>query len=752
MIKKIIALLLSFNFLVIFSLIAQTVPLDSLKLELKKASNDTSRCNILHKLIETEFDASKWPTYNTELKKLAELNIAKNPETKIKNIFLKHYCFALSNTADLEAGNGKSDEALQHYNEALKIYTELNDKAGMGDMYNNLGQFYCNINQFPLSFEYYEKSMEIRKARNDVFGMAAVFNNLGVSCYRQGDIPKALEYYESSLKKMEELNDKRSASMLLFNIGTIYIMQGEYEQALSYSERCLAIRKEVGDKGGAAEAYENISAIYNDKKEADKSTKAMEMAMELYREIGDRRGISNALNGLGTNSLKRGENEAALKYYTESLKIRETLNRKELVAFSLNNIGLTYFNLKKYDKALEFCSRGLKLAQEIGIPETIRDASKFLTKIYKAQNNYPKAFEMLELTTKMRDSLTNESNRKASIRSALNYEFEKKEAIAKAEQDKKDTLATAEKNKQRLITYVIGAGLLAVVLLALFIYRSYRQKQKANIIITLQKEEVEIQKLVIEEKNKDIFDSITYAKRIQQAKLPKKEDITAAFAQNFILFKPKDIVSGDFYFFHKSPSSVFIAAADCTGHGVPGALMSMIGSEQLNDAVSKSQDTSVILQLLNRGIKTSLRQSENDTSTRDGMDIALCAIDVNNCTVKYAGANRPLWIVRKGIDELEEIKATKKAIGGLTENKQYFDSHEIKLSKGDTIYICTDGYADQFSGINGKKLMTKKLKEILVDIQHKSMPEQESHLDHFIEQWRSGTEQVDDILVIGIRF
>jgi serine phosphatase RsbU (regulator of sigma subunit)/streptogramin lyase len=269
---------------------------------------------------------------------------------------------------------------------------------------------------------------------------------------------------------------------------------------------------------------------------------------------------------------------------------------------------------------------------------------------------------------------------------------------------------------------------------------------------------VEQQKYLVEEKSeklgealKDITDSINYALRIQQAILPDKKEVYAFLPQSFILFKPKDIVSGDFYFFHKNNESVFIAAVDCTGHGVPGAFMSMVGSERLTDAVQQSNNTSEILSLLNKGVKTSLKQSSKDESTRDGMDIAICSVDTKNRVVKYAGANRPIWIIRNGQTEMEEIKATKVAIGGLTNDDQHFDTYEIKLQKGDTFYICTDGYADQFSGKDGKKLMTKKLKEILVNIQNKTMPEQEQYLDNFIEKWKAGTEQVDDILVIGVR-
>ena len=285
-----------------------------------------------------------------------------------------------------------------------------------------------------------------------------------------------------------------------------------------------------------------------------------------------------------------------------------------------------------------------------------------------------------------------------------------------------------------------------------FINNQERKNQATEfILINKQKNEAEKRKLAVEEKNKNITDSINYAKRIQTAKLPKKDEILASLPQSFILFNPKDIVSGDFYFFHKKNQTIYIAAADCTGHGVPGAFMSMIGSEQLMDAVLHSNDTSEILKQLNRGIKKSLQQSDSVESTRDGMDIAICSIDLESLIVKYAGANRPLWIRRIEQSEVEEIKGTKKAIGGITDDNQYFESHEIQLQKGDVFYIFTDGFVDQFGGVSKKKLMTKMFKEILLSIQDKTMIEQKEHLNDFMLSWKAGIEQIDDMLVIGVK-
>lgn len=252
----------------------------------------------------------------------------------------------------------------------------------------------------------------------------------------------------------------------------------------------------------------------------------------------------------------------------------------------------------------------------------------------------------------------------------------------------------------------------------------------------------------------DIKDSIEYAKHIQEAILPLESKIKTAFPDSFILFKPRDIVSGDFYWFASVEKGGtpyhLIAAADCTGHGVPGAFMSMIGNTILNEIVITKEiiEPSDILNKLHQGIRTALKQKENES--RDGMDIALCVYDSKNGKIKYAGANRPLWII-KNDNTFEEIKATKSAIGGATDENQKFEAHQIELNKGDRFYLSSDGYADQFGGQNGKKLMTKKFKEVLISLKDKSIPGQKDFLNSFIDDWKKNHEQVDDILVIGVK-
>jgi serine phosphatase RsbU (regulator of sigma subunit) len=377
-----------------------------------------------------------------------------------------------------------------------------------------------------------------------------------------------------------------------------------------------------------------------------------------------------------------------------------------------------------------------------------------------------KEVERLALIKKMQDLELHEKNKQLNKTSGELAEEKKQAELTNKELDvvnREKAVQEQELQQNMRYMYILLAGLGIVGVFSFFLVRNIRQKKRANALLAQQASEIEEKSKIIEQKNVETEQSIVYAKRIQFSILTPPTEIAAHLSNYFILYKPKDIVSGDFYFFSEKYANarnkngdVIIAAIDCTGHGVPGAFMSMVGNEKLKDAVDASHEPGIILHELNKQLKQTLRQSGDANSTRDGMDLSLCSIPAffngaSEMQVKYAGANRPLWIIKKGADEVEELKATKCAIGGHTADTQEFLQHSVTLQKGDTFYLFTDGYADQFGGPNVKKLMTKKFKDILVSIQNKSMPEQQKHLDNFIEEWRGNTEQVDDILVIGIR-
>ena len=276
------------------------------------------------------------------------------------------------------------------------------------------------------------------------------------------------------------------------------------------------------------------------------------------------------------------------------------------------------------------------------------------------------------------------------------------------------------------------------------------REEELSRLVKVRTAEVVQQKEIVEIKNKEILDSIHYAKRLQEAILPSDKIIQSFFPESFVLYLPKDIVAGDFYWTEKQGEQIFIAAADCTGHGVSGALMSMLGVSLLNQVVNEKEISTPaeILNGLHHAVVASLKQRQNDSN--EGMDIALCNFNFSKNEMQFAGANRPLWICRN--NEMEIIKPDKIPIGGLqVEHNGTFTNHVIPFNKGDSFYIFTDGFADQFGGENGKKLMTKNSKELLVSVQNKNMDEQKILLKNHFDKWKGNLEQVDDVLVIGIK-
>lgn len=616
---------------------------------------------------------------------------------------------------------------------------------------NQLTEKCTESGRYDTAFHYNNRGLKLAQRLHFQKGIATCYQKIGIIFYRKGNFPKAQENFLNALKINEQLNDQMGIAAVLRSLGTVYTGEKEFDKALDCYYKSLKINETINNKNEIAINLTSIGSIFFFKKEENEALKNFLKALALAKETNDSRLESILLGNIAGVYFRQKKFDKTLPYAFEALRIAEAQGDKLECAKNLCNIGSIYNKIGNYKEAEKHILKAITIADSIGALDNLNMFEANISEIYFKIANYKEAYSHYKKSVELKDTLFSRENRKQLIEKEMKFEFEKKENAAKALQEKKDVIANEEKEKQNIITYSVSAGLLLVGLLALITLRSYRRKQKDNITIIQQKKEVEQQKKLLEIKNNEITDSINYAKHIQQAKLPAKQTIYASLPNCFVLFKPKDIVSGDFYFFHKNKESVILAAADCTGHGVPGALMSMIGSERLEDAVSLSANPSQILKLLNKGIKLSLKQSENNDSTRDGMDIAICNIQPEKKTIQYAGANRPIWIIRKNKNEIEEIKPTKMAIGGFTENNQHFESHELQLQTGDTFYIFSDGYADLFNGQTGKKLTSSKLKHLLLEIQSLSMQEQEKYLDNFAKNWNADTEQIDDILVIGVR-
>ena len=380
--------------------------------------------------------------------------------------------------------------------------------------------------------------------------------------------------------------------------------------------------------------------------------------------------------------------------------------------------------------------------------EKIKDNYLNFSILNEKDNKYKSAYFDLKQYIKYYDSLNKEENIKELLNASLQYEYEKKEAIIQIKQEKKNLLQAAEKKKQRIILVSVISGLLMVSSFLAFVFNRLKLTQKQKKIIQNQKNEVESAHQYLEEKNREILDSITYAKRIQSAILPQPKLVKEYFKDSFILYKPKDIVAGDFYWFEVIENIIFFAAADCTGHGVPGAMVSVVCHNALNRSV-KEYNLKKPGEILDKTREIVVAEFEkSDEDVKDGMDISLCAIEIDSYCLFWAGAHNPLWILRN--NEILEYKADKQPIGKFAFAKS-FTTHEFKLLENDEIYIFTDGFQDQFGGEFGKKYKIAQLRELLLSLNQTSMEEKKIKINEVFESWKAELEQVDDVCIIGVR-
>ncbi|MBI3501369.1 MAG: tetratricopeptide repeat protein [Bacteroidetes bacterium] len=662
----------------------------------------------------------------------------KNPKNDTSKINL------LNELAQKYADKNSYDLSLQNANEALKLSKEINYKNGMATALKNCAIIYYYRGNYRAMKEYLMQALPIRKASGTKKQIAGVYSNIGVACWSMGDYVGAQQSYLEALKIAEELKDKDGIATIELNLGILSASREKYDEALTYYFRSLKTHEELGEKKAVANAYSNIANTYhslNDLKNAyDYNMKALKMR----EEMGDSNELASSYTNIANVFSAMKEFKKADKYEQKALYIKRKLGDKNGEGLILLNIGEHLAETNRAPEAIAYIENSLALAKETNDLELVRNCYDGLYNAYFKTGKFEQALKNYREFVKAKDSLLNEKNVQKITEAQINYEFEKKQREEELVQKHKDELTQAEAKRQAAIRNFFIAGFALILAIALLIFRSYRQTRKA-------KSEIEFQKTIIEQKNKDITDSINYAQKIQDAFLPAKEIKYRLFPNAFVYFTPRDILSGDFYWFAEKKGVRFIAAVDCTGHGVPGALMSMIGNRLLNEIVLEKtiRKPSEILFHLHQGVRAALKQHEQQSESRDGMDIALLSFQGEN--VEFAGAMRPLYLVREaGI--LEEIKGNKFSIGGLMTQEEYeFTNHSFSAKQGDAFYIFSDGYADQLGGAKGKKLMTKNFKELLLANSNLTMPEQEKILHETFMKWKGNKEQIDDVLVIGVK-
>ena len=880
--------------------------IDSLQSVLKTAKYDTTKA-ALYVAFSEELYLSNIDTVLPLCFKAIQIADAAigNANDLEKQSFLKTKANAINNIGYVYKQQGDITKALEWYNKSLKINEEIGNKYGIANSINNIGRIYTIQGDMRKAIEYYEKSLKIQNEIGDKQGASISINNIGLIYNNQGDIPKALEYYNKSLKIQDEIGDQQGVGISLHNIGHVYSNQGNFPKALECYHKSLNILEKIGDKNGIAIVYNSLGILYKDQGvsffEATVKEEYFAKALEFYHksltiqeEIGDKAGIAKSFNNIGEIYGKQADDDQnqdsisnklnqALEWNQKCLNIWEEIGDKNGTSTSLYNIGGIYLkqanSLKEKSKgnlllikAVDYCEQSLETAKELEFPDNIRNASERLSIIYKMMAEsalisgnmkasalrYKDAMEMQDLFKLTSDKINNVEMQKSILKKQMQFEFNKLENEAKAKQDEKDARSKEEKQRQLYYLWLVAGGLLIVVVFTLFVYRSYRQKQRLSIELeklsivasetdngviicepdgtlewindgmvrllgytleewkghgnTLQEishdpdidekvnksiaakqavsyeslnitkdgrklwvhssltpilnEQGRIKKLVvidtditerkqteniIREKNREITDSIYSAKRIQQALLASDSLLKKSLPEYFVLYKPKDIVSGDFYWANVIDNKFVMITADCTGHGVPGAFMSLLNISYLNEAIIEKHIDSPekILEYVRNQIIYSLNPEGSEIESKDGMDAVLCIYDFKNLWLRFACANNPLWILRN--NDLIKYKPDKMPVGMHYGEQKPFSVNTIGLRKGDIIYTFTDGYADQFGGVNGKKFKYKALKELLLSIQKKSMEEQKEILLETFETWKGNLDQVDDVLIIGVR-
>lgn len=598
------------------------------------------------------------------------------------------------------------EEAMEIAKEALRLSQKLSDgteyKRGMAFALIGMGQNSTIIGKPGESMTFYNRAEEINKELGDPEVSAYLLISKANHYWGLGEHNIALETALEGYSQVQHLGNKFYIGWATFFLGNFYSDLKNYAQAIEYFNRAISIFTEINYTSGLARVFSSFSSVHQRMEEYDKALDLSQRALSIQEKNGYGMGLSRSLNDIGSIYAGLKNYVKAIEYLHKSLELREKIASKQAIITTLTEVGEVYAKLEQYDEALRYLHRGEQMATEIDARVKLLRINQALVNVYKTLNEPWKALVHFEKSYELQQFMLSKDN--------------------ESKVQNLESRFAAEKKKQEAEIYRLR-----------------------NVELKKAYEE-------IEEKNKEITDSIRYARRIQESILPRTGQLKKMFGQHFVLYKPKDIVSGDFYWATEKSGKRIIAAVDCTGHGVPGAFMSMVGNSLLNELVNEKGYTrpGTVLNMLREGVIAALHQRGTEGESKDGMDIALCAFDIKKGILEYAGANNPLWIVNAN-GEVTEIKADKQPIGVGGAEEKSFANHEIALDKGSTYYIFSDGFADQFGGGEGKKMMKKHFRELLVKLNHLPIEERKDALANAFEEWRGTLDQLDDVLVIGVK-
>lgn len=637
----------------------------------------------------------------------------------------------------------------------LQLETATNDSIKI-HLYNEISYEYIYTDP-ALALFYAQKGVNLSNKVGSNYGLMRSWGQMGTAFKQLNNLTKAIECYIKGEQYAEKAKKKQGISAYAHNIALLYHQLAQYDMAIKYLKKSIQIDKEIKDYESAGIGSNSLGAFYRELNRIHEAEKLFNESIEFFSKINDKNNIAMPYKNLAAiEKIKKNYNKS-LQLYEKAMEYQFISGNKSKLAQTYRNISHVYFEMKNTPKMLEYYEKSIKIAPLVEDEIDGNSLLHFVSEAYANRNDFKSAYKALligydfyEDHYEQIDSIKAVERDKAFAEMATKYETDKKEKEIKIQKLENEKEKAASSRKTTII-YSFFICIILVLGLAFMFWRSYRVTKKAAVKIQLQKEQIELQRDEITYKNKEITASIEYAKSLQDAILPDELYIRKFLPENFILWLPRDIVSGDFYWFFERNGINYFAAADCTGHGVPGAFVSMTCHNILNAVVIDQQETDPgkILSKVHVAVANVFRKEGTLSQANDGMDISLVCIDQNNKKIKFSGAMNSSMLFQNGNGIT--LKADRYAIGGRTPLDYQFSTQTLDYTKGDTLYMFSDGFKDQFGGTEGKKYMNARFVKLLETISTKNIDEQKGILATELNNWMGKYERTDDILITGIR-
>ncbi len=603
-----------------------------------------------------------------------------------------------------------------------------------------LSESYSEIGEFELGGEYANEALITATAINDEKSIAKCYYSLSRLNQYIGDFNKALSFHYLAIPLFEKVKAHENLAWTYLNMGICYYSQKNYKPAIKIEKKALDLFNRINHHQGQAYTYLNLSLSTNDLGKQDSALALMAMAKQICTDIKDEKGLGYVYKSIAEIYEEQGEYDKAIAEILACIKIREKENDKMDLSFCYASIGNIYLKKNDPTQAEKNLLNAEKLALEIDSRITLRTVYLSLSQIDSIRGNYKEAYLNFKRYSYFNGLLSGEENQRKAAE--LQYTYDKQKI--KKEQGIQVEIHNTEQRNLILGLLLLGIGMVVVIAFSISMRKRANQMKKQRNIISTQKERAD-------EAHKSIKDSIIYARKIQQALLTSEEYIGNHLKKDFfIYYQPKDIVSGDFYWASEHNNDFYLTTADCTGHGVPGAFMSLLNISIMNELIVE-RDVSSPAEVLNQQRSQIIRSlnSQGGEDAADGMDCILCKFNADKSEVTFAAANNSMWLIRD--NKIEIFKGDKMPVGKFIDATKRFTEQTIALQKGDILYTFTDGITDQFGGVEDKKFKSRRLKELLLKIQELPMDEQNLIIMTSMEQWIGDREQTDDMLMIGVK-